>query len=513
MRYPPAIAVLAIAVLLTFVSPVLGQSGSPPADVTIPDDVYSSGTLDITVMSPSGYAFDRPDASESVSVRVTNPGEDQMDVYFARFGDAGWIDAGKIGSLGPGEEATFDCRLDFSYRGQTNSLGSFGLAGVNGSGYQGNIFTVNVDWSGYERGFGNSLSTIGLIVAFILLVVLVIIVAEVFLKSRKISKDDAFENEYTIKTLFFPAARGRPLGERVADLIVNPFFWLVELACGILMALTILSYSLGGLPAGIGYLAFAIGGISALIAPVLFLVVAWLFDYRERDPFRFMVSMFMWGIMAGLLAFLINNMAIGSVLTLVPGISILIGTVLIAPVVEEIIKGTGLLVVCGHHEMDDTLDGMLYGFAIGMGFALIENWFWFGTHLDVTAAGGLGSWAFLLLYRSLLNSLAHGCFTGATGAVIGYVKVHRFFGGNVHAGFFIGLPVAILMHVAFNSVAVIDSVIEYALGAPVPVFDPVLTLVAVAAFVVLALRFQKRSGGPAVDVAPVPVPGTAGKEK
>jgi len=49
--------------------------------------------------------------------------------------------------------------------------------------------------------------------------------------------------------------------------------------------------------------------------------------------------------------------------------------ILIAPLVEEVIKGTAVLVLFWilHDEFDNVLEGLILGAASGMGFALVEN--------------------------------------------------------------------------------------------------------------------------------------------
>ena len=54
----------------------------------------------------------------------------------------------------------------------------------------------------------------------------------------------------------------------------------------------------------------------------------------------------------------------------------IIATAVLAPVIEEIIKSAGVVVMSAHHEMNDTLDGLLYGFVVGVGFSAVENWFY-----------------------------------------------------------------------------------------------------------------------------------------
>ncbi|HMK46330.1 MAG TPA: PrsW family intramembrane metalloprotease, partial [Methanocella sp.] len=173
----------------------------------------------------------------------------------------------------------------------------------------------------------------------------------------------------------------------------------------------------------------------------------------------------------------------------------LVGTsVFIAPVVEETSKGFGLLIMAGHHEMDDMFDGILYGFAIGMGFAAIENWLYFAANANPVSAEGLTPWAFNILYRSILCSLAHGGFTAATGGVIGFMKSHKSLRKFAFVGYFFGLPIAILLHGTFNFTAILDGIMQMVTHVPVPVFDPVLTLGMTGIYIILGVILQLKLG-------------------
>jgi RsiW-degrading membrane proteinase PrsW (M82 family) len=236
---------------------------------------------------------------------------------------------------------------------------------------------------------------------------------------------------------------------------------------------------------------FLVGGAAAIFMPVVFLVAAWLFKFYRRRPFRLMASMFMWGVMATLVAFLANTAC-----TLLPGMALGKGTalaiaaVVVAPIVEETSKGTGALIMSGRREFGGMLDGILYGFVIGMGFAFIESWLYFAANANPVAAGGIGGWAFDILYRSIICSLAHGCFTGATGGMVGYFKARQLVEGFAFEGFRRGLPIAMALHSTFNAVALLGSAIPAVFGIPLPLFDPLLTLIIVVFYICLGVYLQ-----------------------
>jgi RsiW-degrading membrane proteinase PrsW (M82 family) len=481
-----ALLLLAILVLLLLSAPALAQT---VGDTTILPSVFVHNSLDVHV-SPTSFALNDSQVQKNLSITVTNNGDSRMDVYLAIYQNGQWTVVDKLGSVGPGYETKFTYPVDFSYAGKTFETDTFGVAGKTSYGLTGSTFSVSENWTNYENALKSTLSVFGVLSAAVLLIVLAIILASVLSIAMKI-KYAGEDGEYTLRTLFFPIIKSRPWSERIADIAINPFFWLFEMGLGAVLLALILWFSVNGTRPDIGLLIFCVGGAAAVFMPVIFLIVGWLADYYEREPFRFIVGMFMWGVMATFFAFFINttfSLILGLVLS--AGFAELVLAVFIAPVVEETSKGLGLLVLSGHHEFNGIFDGILYGFAIGMGFAFIENWLYFATNASPIAVGGLGDWTYNILYRSFLCSLAHGCFTGATGATIGLVKMKRGNRGFEGLGFFLGLPIAILLHGTFNLAAYVDSYVNITFGVPMPVFDPILTIVVTVIYICLGIYLQ-----------------------
>lgn len=84
--------------------------------------------------------------------------------------------------------------------------------------------------------------------------------------------------------------------------------------------------------------------------------------------------------------------------------------IVVAPLVEEFIKVTGFRFILG--KIREIEDGMIYGMAIGFGFALTENviYGW-----DQALAGGLASGLALVAVRSALSSFLHATATAIAG--------------------------------------------------------------------------------------------------
>ena len=256
------------------------------------------------------------------------------------------------------------------------------------------------------------------------------------------------KERYTLKNLFLPRLRGRPWREIPAMLMLNPIVWLCEIIVWLIFAVGS-SYQASVLAPHLDFVIIIVATVATIIFPVIYLFFMWILDIFEREPLRFIISLFLWGVASAGGAFIVNTtlglilVVIGSIIGGETGgnLAAVVGTsVFIAPVVEECIKGLGVIIMAGHHELDDTYDGILFGFSAGIGFAAVENLFYFTAAFKEGQTTGLEFLGFVL-YRSIICMIGHGCFTATTGILMGFLKgrgrlakfapawrVHRFIG-------------------------------------------------------------------------------------
>jgi protease PrsW len=474
------------------------------ADQTYPHGIFRDGSMDARMTSTADLSFNEPGGTRNLTFEVTSRRSSDIDILLALLQDDKWNVITDLGTLAPGETKTFTYTATFNYTGKTNETDTFALLGKSPSGFVGRIFRVHEDWSAYEWSLKSTLSIIGLPAALLLLIILAIVMAGTLAAALNTRYTE--NEEYTLRTLFFPIMRARPLAEKIADIIITPFFWVAELLLGSVLILLVLAIALRGIRPDIGVLIFFIGGVAAIFMPLIFLVIAWLADYYKREPFRFVFAMFMWGVMSTLVAFFVNTTVLQGVelFTGSTGVALAISAVFVAPVVEETAKGLGLLTLSGHHEYDSTFDGIIYGFAVGMGFAAVENWLYFVARFGPVDAGGLLPWVYLILYRSLLGSLSHGCFTAALGGVIGFFKSKPALRRHTLVAFLIGLPIAMFLHGTGNLIVIIGSITETGLGLPVPVFDPLYTILLTTIYIIIGAILQLRLKGRQMKRGPKP---------
>src|SRR5690606_4001936 len=110
--------------------------------------------------------------------------------------------------------------------------------------------------------------------------------------------------------------------------------------------------------------------IAAAIPAALYTAVIYWFDRYEKEPTWLLTATFLWGAVPSIILALIFNL-LGSLPFYIYGGEALAdaaGTVFIAPLVEETVKGLAVLavVLIHRHEIDSLLDGIIYGAMVGM---------------------------------------------------------------------------------------------------------------------------------------------------
>ncbi|HXF84280.1 MAG TPA: PrsW family intramembrane metalloprotease [Anaerolineales bacterium] len=155
--------------------------------------------------------------------------------------------------------------------------------------------------------------------------------------------------------------------------------------------------------------------------------VNWL-DRYEKEPKLLLGAAFVWGvIIAGGGAFILNTLfGIGIyVLTGSEGAADFGTTSIVAPLVEEALKGLAVLAVflMFRKEFDSILDGIVYGGITAMGFAAIENVLYIYRN-GFLEGGWEGFWT-LVVIRVLLVGWMHPFFTAFTGIGLAVARMSR----------------------------------------------------------------------------------------
>lgn len=202
------------------------------------------------------------------------------------------------------------------------------------------------------------------------------------------------------------------------------------------------------------FLSLLAGGISTS----LYAWLVWWLDRHEKEPWWLLALVFLWGAAPAIgLAVVIEIILDLPISILGPSLAYEIaGSSLIAPTVEEITKGVAVFAVLlfVRREMDNVLDGIVYGAMAGLGFAFTENFFYV---IGSLVEGGWGMWAGVLFMRAIIFGLNHAFFTGITGAALGYTRLSS----NPLTKVFVsllGLTGAIIFHAIHNLGATLTSI-------------------------------------------------------
>jgi RsiW-degrading membrane proteinase PrsW (M82 family) len=160
------------------------------------------------------------------------------------------------------------------------------------------------------------------------------------------------------------------------------------------------------------------------VATSLYVWLVWWLDHYEKEPWWLLALVFLWGAVPAVVLSLVLEMSFDIPISVLGrGLAYEVaGSSLVAPVVEEVTKGLAVFAVLFlvRREMDDVLDGIVYGAMTGLGFAFTENLFYFtGSLLE----GGWGTWAAVLFMRAVIFGLNHAFFTGFTGGALGYGRL------------------------------------------------------------------------------------------
>ena len=192
--------------------------------------------------------------------------------------------------------------------------------------------------------------------------------------------------------------------------------------------------------------------VAAVIPAVIYTTLIYYVDRYEKEPLWLLITTFVWGAVPAVVLAIIFNGIFGLPFYAIFGeASDALVASFVAPLVEESIKGVMLLIIffLWREQIDSLLDGIIYGAIVGMGFAMVENVFYFET---VFAEEGLEAWQFNIFLRAIVFGLNHALFTSMTGLGVAYARMTP----NLALRFVapvIGWGVSVFMHTVHNLAA------------------------------------------------------------
>ena len=196
------------------------------------------------------------------------------------------------------------------------------------------------------------------------------------------------------------------------------------------------------------FLILLIGSLLAAVIPmVVCALIIWWFDRYEKEPRSLLIVAFLWGAGPALVLAVIAELLIGAPVDFLGPVGKLLGTIAVAPIVEEVTKAIMLfaLMLSLRAEFDDVLDGIIYGALVGFGFGMAENFLY-----NLGQIGeGWAAWAIVAILRATVSGQGHALYTCLTGAGFGMARLSTSRAGKSlwPLG---GLTAAIICHSLFN---------------------------------------------------------------
>lgn len=240
--------------------------------------------------------------------------------------------------------------------------------------------------------------------------------------------------------------------------------WIIGVL--VLVVVVLIAYFLDTMGPG----ASLVGMLLALVplAGVLFAVR--LVDRWEPEPRGLLVLAVAWGAIAAV------GIALGVDLVLSLGFGDatssareVLRAVVQAPVVEEVAKGLGVLVIftTARRAFDGPVDGIVYGALVGAGFAFTENIQYFALSF---ISGGAVETSTTFFLRGILSPFAHVMFTAVTGFAVGLAARRGASTGQALGPWLIGLAGAVALHAFWNGSAMFGEFFLLYLTLQVPLF-------------------------------------------
>ncbi len=186
-----------------------------------------------------------------------------------------------------------------------------------------------------------------------------------------------------------------------------------------------------------------------------FAYVLYLADRYEREPKILLLAVFFWGVAVAAGGAFIINTVLGIGIYVFTGSEVatdLATGSIIAPIVEESLKGLAVLIVflVFRKEFDSILDGIVYAGITALGFAATENTYYIYS-MGYQESGWEGLW-FLVFVRVVLVGWQHPFYTAFTGIGLAISRINRSKIIRIIAPF-IGLGVAMFTHAFHNTLA------------------------------------------------------------
>lgn len=206
----------------------------------------------------------------------------------------------------------------------------------------------------------------------------------------------------------------------IPDRVERGKWWYVAAGIALLFFLGVATLIVASIP---DPQALAICVVAAVLPAAFYVWLVLRLDPFEVEPRNLLIGAFGWGaigaVILAIIFTIIFEVSIGSTGSI--GADAFISAAIGAPLVEETCKGLALLAILlfYRHELDNVLDGIVYGAVVGIGFAMTENILYFGAAYLEGGPGDLGE---LFLARAVIFGFGHAVYSATLGAALGWSR-------------------------------------------------------------------------------------------
>ncbi|MCD4679972.1 MAG: PrsW family intramembrane metalloprotease [Bacteroidales bacterium] len=174
--------------------------------------------------------------------------------------------------------------------------------------------------------------------------------------------------------------------------------------------------------------------IAALLPVIAFLLVLIYLDSFKLIRKNVLIYSIVWGICAAILSYFVNNLIVS-----ITDLNNRAFCRAVSPPVEETLKSLFLIFLVMKGKIGFRIDGAIYGFAIGAGFALYENIFF----LHEIPTDNMWLW----IIRGFGTAIMHGGVTSILGVLLMHAREKN---RSIFKYLGLGLLLVILIHSLFN---------------------------------------------------------------
>jgi RsiW-degrading membrane proteinase PrsW (M82 family) len=193
--------------------------------------------------------------------------------------------------------------------------------------------------------------------------------------------------------------------------------------------------------------------VSIFLVPVLYLIYLYEAQVYRDEPATILGFTIGGGIIVGIVVTILAR-AIYNPFAYAPnplgsaGISIgaLLIVGLLLPVVQEVLKAVPAFFLPNRADFPETVDGLVFGVASGLGFSLAEGLIGFSSALTSLGHVAPGNWIYDLTTLAIFQPLLQGSATGMVVATIWRYRRGRLAGREIGA-----VAMAVIAHIAFSA--------------------------------------------------------------